>query len=323
MALIGWWQFENNYNDSSMYEWSCSLNSGSLSYDSGPIGKSIRIDSTPVKIGAYIPKVLYKTSALSISMFLYIRTLDSDIIITGTFYDGTNGIFLYAQASPAVLFWTNYYIQPHTGSIGKSQIPTYYTPNKWFHLCCTRDATTGTTSIYIDGKLVNKDILTTFKSWYDDASSTDFGVIGPSLNSYLPKNIMVSDYKLFNHELSVKEIEELSKGKIFHVDFEETCDNIAGRIATASIVSNTGYLHNSGSAYSSDTSRVGETVFEANAQVNSLTYGNPSILQYDLSASGHTFAFWLNEKNYSSPSGQNIFYKSYAGAGCMNVESGG
>ena len=321
MALIGWWQFENNINDSSMYEWSSSLSGSSISYTKGPIGKSVFVSSTPTKIITEVNKNLFMFTDLSISFFIKLSgshaNYNNTIVSAGNFY-------LYHNAIISTWTLEANYLSNIFSSVTISTSSINIPNDVWTHVCLTRTVyrNVGFINIYINGKLYGSaQGSNNFFSWYNLASN-EFTIFAKSRNdtTYNGAFIWLSDLKLFNHLLSDKEIEELSKGKIFHVNFEDTCDSIADRFLTASVAANTGFLHTSTGSLNSNSNKIGESVFEINSVVNSINYGNSSLIQFDKSASGHTFSFWINSTNYTSPSRQNIFSKAYGGEGSLVLE---
>lgn len=324
MALIGWWQFENNINDSSMYEWSSSL-SGSVTYEQGPIGKCISTGVIPARVDLFQDNTLTLQTANSVSAFVYLDTGYSTgaSALFGS-YTFPFGWMLYRDTSATV--WKIYARFINTSGTATAGITSTFTipTGKWTHICVVRGAT-GNIKIYMDAVLVIDYTLSSFWHYSNStlAGAGQFAILAASRGNTdrLCQYTKMSDVKIFNHELSLKEIEELSKAKIFHVDFEDTCDNIAGRVATASYAANTGFLHKGTGSTDTTSNRIGDSTYEVNAQANALNYGSPSVLQYDQSASGHTFAFWINETNYASPSRQNPFAKAYGGEGTLVLEN--
>jgi len=318
MALIGWWQLGDTVNDSSPYKWN-SISLGST-YKSGPIGKSfdnIGIGGSNA-IHTKLPATMLENGSLTISFWLRQHAGHSTPL---NYLFGFGSMYMSHVTSTSTWTLTSTYYQPTIGASVTSQVS--FTDEQWYHVCVVRDDA-GRQFIYVDGELYDQDSATNFVQWTPNTSNVNFALGAASSGSTTgaATNVQYSDFKVFNHQLSLKEIKELAKGKMFHVDFEDSCDNIGGRVLTASRAASTGYLHQGTGSDDAFINRVGTGFYYPNAQANALTYdGANPVIQYDQSASGHTFTFWINERDYTTPYNQNIFDKPYnGGEGTMYID---
>ena len=94
--------------------------------------------------------------------------------------------------------------------------------NKWYHFVLTYKD--GHCKIYMNGQMT-KDYST---SIVPDFSKVTFGTIGaggPSGGSY-QTNCLINDFRVYDHCLSPKEIEELSKGLILHYKLDKNFNQL-------------------------------------------------------------------------------------------------
>ena len=89
--------------------------------------------------------------------------------------------------------------------------------NKWTHITITKSLSD--LKVYKNGILVNTRIHTSNDAW-KNASGTRYRIGRDNRNDNTALNGMVSDFRIYDHILSVKEIKELSKGLILNYSFD-------------------------------------------------------------------------------------------------------
>ena len=307
MALVGWWQLDGNLDDSGPYKWEVAPSTGGApTYHNAPIGQcliNIGIGADAV-VHTKLPSTFLQNGSLSISFWFKQRTGHSTPL---NYLFGFGDMFMNHAAATSTWTLTSNYLKAASGATVTSTVS--FNDGQWYHVCIVRDDI-GTQYIYVDGEEADSDKATNFVQWTYSDSNFAIGALESGSLSGEATYVQHSDWKIFNHELSIKEIKELSKGKMFHVDFEDSVDNIAGRVLTASRAAGTGYLHQATGSDDAITNRVGNSMYYPDETADALIYdGANSVIKYDKSASGHTFAFWINEKDYTSPARQNPFNK--------------
>ena len=89
--------------------------------------------------------------------------------------------------------------------------------NTWTHITITKSLSD--LKVYKNGILVNTRIHTSNDAW-KNASGTRYRIGRDNRNDNTALNGMVSDFRIYDHILSVKEIKELSKGLILNYSFD-------------------------------------------------------------------------------------------------------
>lgn len=102
------------------------------------------------------------------------------------------------------------------GGNGACDSPNAITPdNGWIHLTYTFEDCVGG-KLYINGQLIRSTASSGSISW-----TTTSGNIGNYSNMYY--NGCINDFRIYDHVLSSKEVEEISKGLILHYKLDEGC----------------------------------------------------------------------------------------------------
>ena len=97
-----------------------------------------------------------------------------------------------------------------------------YPINTWFHLCITYDGTK--VSYYINGEFKESSNRTINSSYWGNVTSIGASQVNnSSYSNYL--NGRLNDFRIYDHTLSDKEIDELSRGLILHYKMDSFINN--------------------------------------------------------------------------------------------------
>lgn len=223
MALVAWYKLNGNVLDSTVNGNHGTIVGSPTIVNDGPFGScylfnpdnndritinnlSQFIYNTPFTFSAWI-----KTSGLGTG-----QTVNGIVSLTyGTRFCGNSA--------------GNIYIHFSSTSIGSYSITSSginINDNMWHHVCVTYDG--DILKLYIDGVLNNSSVTGIVQT----NTHTNNGAIGLDVNdsSKYKFNGSISDVRIYDEALSLKEIKELSKAKVLHYDFnqyQEPTTNIA------------------------------------------------------------------------------------------------
>jgi hypothetical protein len=205
MGLKTWYPLVENTNDYA------GINHGTGitidGYQSGKIGTAAQFNGTS-SVVMLPPSAIPTGSKISIAFWAYKPVADSNSIILATTASDTVRILnIHLNFSTTLVFFdcgtdgTNY------DRINKTGVAGDFTG--WRHWVFTKDCVSGVMNIYLDGAL-----------WHT----------GSGMTKLIPNTITlakigynytgkINDMRLYNHVLSMKEIKELGKAKVMHLDF--------------------------------------------------------------------------------------------------------
>lgn len=187
------------------------INNGATLDNNGKIGKCYSLASGNY-IGIDAANVNnHKYPIISIAMWVYPTQNDS----TERF-----PICCYESGGCGISYKNSQFIfQIYSGGY-KATSSQAVTLNQWYHVCGTYDGST--ISIYINGQLQN----TTTASGLITYHSTCPWEIGgnPGATSFGSGNFIgkINDVRIYDHALSPKEVEEISKGLVLHYKLNDT-----------------------------------------------------------------------------------------------------
>lgn len=219
MALVAWYKLNGNVLDSTVNGNHGTIVGSPTVVSDGPFGScylfnpdnndritinnlSQFIYNTPFTFSAWI-----KTSGLGTG-----QTVNGIVSLTyGTRFCGnsTGSIYLNLKLS--------------TGSYSITSSGININDNIWHHVCCTYNGDQA--KLYIDGVLNNSSVTGIIQN----NTYTNDGAIGMDVNdsSKYKFNGSISDVRIYDEALSLKEIKELSKAKVLHYDFNhDTTDDL-------------------------------------------------------------------------------------------------
>lgn len=173
-------------------------NNGATINDNGKIGKCYFFNSNYIKI----TNLSIPINAWSLTAWVYLQadSSDSHQYIVGLNTSSASdflGVLCFYQNKFGVRTAGTTYSSPNTSAL-----------NNWYHICATYNGTS--LKLYVNGILV----LTKSSPAAPKAASTCYiGTRGGIAGNFYGK---INDVRIYDHTLSDKEVEEISKGLILH-----------------------------------------------------------------------------------------------------------
>ena len=214
MALIGWWPLDGNTED-----YTVNQNHGTptnVTYVNGKIGQAGSFNGTSSQIVSAQNLGLSGNPEFSIAYWTYYNgtswTSDYPSIFgNNTTFIGNSGLSTtWRDGRPALDFWNLRY-----------RVNTPLLVQKWYHVTFTKKSgiLNGNTKIYIDGVLVAGAVEGTDAIPSIIDSVAVIGRLNANTGRYW--NGLVNDVRIYDHVLSQKEINDLSKAKVLHYTFNK------------------------------------------------------------------------------------------------------
>lgn len=226
MSLIAWYKLDQDTLDS------VGLNHGTIiglnyTYELGKIDYAFKTTSNDTRISTPLKLLTEDGKPFSISFWCKKITdwvtssafMGERISYTWMFYrsdtwvDGRFSFLVYYLDTSDVYTYNHLYV-------------TLPSLDVWHHLVLTLNG--ATRRIYLNGVLAGTSIITNLKT-YRVESSTRFGIASQSANSgsYPLVDGSIDDVRVFDHELSLKEVKELYRAKVLHLKLDEQPDDCA------------------------------------------------------------------------------------------------
>lgn len=255
MALIAHWPLNGNTNDYSGFGNDGTI-SGNVTFGAGKIGEAF---VTNASTGKVVTNILDNElpDTFSITGWVKIKEWGLSQGVFGTRLS-PNGFMLYRNPgdSSGLLRTYLHYTNGSGTTTTTSHAYSGFELNKWHHFVIIRG--NGFYKTYVDGVLRGNSTLSSFTSWNKGTSNFSIGSGGPS---YTTSQMDLNDIRLYDHELTDMEIQEIARAKILHYtfdDMQEPTTNI-----TTGIISNYG----GATSYSNGTSlfqvtRVSDSIVE-------------------------------------------------------------
>ena len=220
MALQVWLPLNGNLNNQGLSNVTVT-NNGATVDNNGKIGKCYYFDGNDY-IRISLPSKL--TTIKNTTVCAWVKSTGSVIALGGISND-TN----YANAM--VTLYTSGW--QFSGSGAYKYLSSGLTANDgiWHHVACTIDDTTITT--YKDGAKVTSATLSSLGVAVTDTASANFIEIGcdhPGGDEYLTG--YVNDFRIYNHALSPREVEILSRGLVCHYPLSDRSNQTPNNVAT-------------------------------------------------------------------------------------------
>ena len=206
MALQVWLPLNGNLNNQGL----CNVtvtNNGATVNNSGKIGKCYSLSGSSQKITASFPISVSNTIG-SLSCWVKFNALPSSSAWFNLMQVGASGGFAACRLGMYFEHGSGINISINGSSTGANYKAYTFTTGVWYHICAIYDGTN--VKLYINGiEQLNK---TASVGSYTTAATTLFmgGTSSYYLNGYL------NDCRYYDHALSAKEVEELSKGLVLH-----------------------------------------------------------------------------------------------------------
>ena len=183
--------------------------------------------------------------------------------------------------------------------------------NQWNHYTLT--CSSGLLKLYQNSTLIDtrqRDIV------QDTSRSFAIGRWAASYGSYY-LNGKIDDVRIYDHELSVKEVKELSQAKVLHYKFNDFQEP-NGKITDTSGQGNHTYLPTIGAPTWINNSKLGSGCYEFDKNDDKIVIPNTPQLQI---TGDITIAFWVYTKSDNVRT--TLIDKAYGGEFTINLETGG
>ena len=242
MSLVAWFPLNGNITNHG-YADITPIVSVTPNYVSGKTGKCIATGSFYLSAND-TAKVLHKTT----SICLWFKALGDDVthrqMIFGNNINRRFSLFQYPTANDFHWYFTNDNSYVYSDGIMQGVLPK----DVWTHICVTQDEERGRIRVYINGDLMSSKIvdIKNMSITFNDATTI--------VHDTAYHNIC--DLRIYDHELSVKEIHEIMKNCILHIDFNnpavgrenlvtmDRCYTSSNFTMTKKYDADSGYYHN-------------------------------------------------------------------------------
>ena len=225
MALKFWTPLVGNNIENQGLTSTWTVRSGTVTSgsDAGVLGKAIRIGASPSDSAA---RLRYSSSVDFSDLLGLDQTFMAWVKLEGTTVNYNGTIVSSGNWNQGNNSWS--FTIAATGShvfCGKAYSPTGIActvpTGSWVHLAATRDGTTGITKIYRNGEFVKSG------SGYRTGSLTStepkqLSIGIANYSNWCPFNGLIQDVRIYDEILSVRQIQEISKGLIAHYQLSGT-----------------------------------------------------------------------------------------------------
>ena len=210
MSLQVWLPLNGNLNNLGLSHIQ-PTNNGATINTNGKIGKCYNVNNS---MGIIVNNSITLGTTFSITCWIKINSYNQDWANAFKIYkDGYDYIGLCMNQANATTKQLGFHIYKNNGSNARTGVTdNYYIPltvGKWYHLCFIVTSTQVIT--YQDGiKIKTNNITTNFPS----IINYNLSLGKSSLFSGL--DCSINDFRLYDHALSAKEVEEIAKGLVLH-----------------------------------------------------------------------------------------------------------
>lgn len=211
MSLVAWFPLNGNISNHGCADITPIINVAP-NYVSGKTGKCLATGGFSLS-AADTAKVLHKTT----SICMWFKALADDSTNRTALFGNASmtppnnrkfSLFQYPTANDLHWSWQN---DDSSDAYSSSVIYGALPKNIWTHICATQDEESGRIRIYVNGELKHSEILNIKNMNITFNNKTTI------ISDLYYHNIC--DLRIYDHELSVKEIHEIMKTCILHVDF--------------------------------------------------------------------------------------------------------
>lgn len=310
-GLLGWWKLDGNAEDASGNGLHGTL-SGSASFAQGKIGQALSMGSSSGQIVTPIPDDSIPDT-FTATAWVRIKQWGLSQGVFGTRDGSTNtGFMLYRNSGDADGLLRTYLHYTNTSGTSTTTSHSYtgFPLNEWFHVAVVRGQ--GYYKTYFNGQLVGSTTLSNFQHW--NKGSTTFR-IGSGETGYASAQMDVDDVRLYDRELSEKEIKELARAKILHLKFDVHQDGV---VPDASGFGHHGLISASSAPTWTPDAKIGSGAYEFvyDTRNNHIRINNlPNVTH------NQTIAMWLYP--FSNARRRNPWNRAYGGEGTITHETDG
>ena len=301
MSLQIWLPLNGNLYNQGLYNTNIISNNNIQINNNGKIGSCYYFNGT----ADYIKGTYYATDTMSFC--LWVKFIGESTVKNGHLLDcrNQNGSIgyqpMYIHATQGI----------QVGGTGSSfpYIPYIFQVDTWYHIGVIYSPSD--TKLYINGKLEGRNTTSKGVNYNQELQF----MLGSRCNNTTWQNVCINDFRIYDHCLSNKEIEEISKGLVLHYKLDNVINNV--------IYDCSGYNHN-GSVigpftFHNVSSRYGKSITMNNTNTANQIECNDVI---NLPIDGITVSFWAyTEKinNYVLYIDQNMSFAVNSSGGSFYV----
>jgi hypothetical protein len=227
LPLIGWYRLNGDALDSSG-NGNHGTVTGSGNWVAGKTGdaREFTADNSQIAIphNELLSKRIFGTATrFSISVWFYPVSFENHGVLvakatSGSYSNTTAGIWAEASGVAAIM-GTNEGSNPSGSSIILRYVPTL---NEWHHIVAVADGTH--LRLYVDRVLRGSALISGMtRTRSENTAQITIGPRSAGANTSKVRG-SVCDLRLYDHDLSMKEIVELSKAKVMHMTFDQVDD---------------------------------------------------------------------------------------------------
>lgn len=212
MSLVAWFPLNGNISNHGCMDITPIQTNIPSFAKGGKTGKTLTTGAFKLS-AADTAKVLHKTT----SICLWIKALGDNSTDRAMIFGNSNmtapnnrkfSLFQYPSANDFHWSWqTDDSSSTYAAGILYGALPK----NTWVHVCATQDESSGRIRIYVNGELK--------KSYTLDIKNSTITFNNETQIVHNSAYHNICDLRIYDHELSVKEIREIMKGCILHYDF--------------------------------------------------------------------------------------------------------
>jgi len=305
MSLVAWWKLNGDAYDSSPSRNHGTV-SGTVNYSSAT--DKAQLGSAAVFTGTggsrIVPTTSYNiTTHHTVTFWMYGESSAPAVIADSTIFGTLDAAGQWFAATDNLSIRLN---DSTINSVWDADIDFY---QRWRHVALRFE--TSFIELFLDG--VSQGLG---NQAYDGSFTLD-GIGGGHSNTDNDYVGNLNDFRIYDHVLSVKEIQEIARCKIFHVTGNSSgykSEDIFAQSAYSSI--------DSGIVHDTTNMRVGKGCIDLSgatgvgATSEGINYGNPDILRVNANAS---FCFWMYANDLSLR--YSILQKAYAGEVTITQET--
>ena len=214
MSLQVWLPLNGNLNNQGLNDFNQIINTNPTYVNNGKIGKALSLGS--ISMPADTMQSIFKNNCFSICFWIYVNADTGDTAKRAMLFGNNSprrySLFQYPTCNDLHWSWANDTTNNVTG-VYSNAFPSY----KWTHCTITYDSIT--LKIYLNGELKH-------------SANYTYTPVSLNYDTRLFENCAnnaryLNDYRIYDHAISKKEVEEISKGLVLHYKLNRVNDNLA------------------------------------------------------------------------------------------------
>ena len=231
MSLQVWLPLNGDLHNQGLDNIVFAQNTGATIDNSGKIGKCYNFDASNDWIQYNIDKTKYANKPISYSYWFKCDQNDAGGAILDLAADLVAG-YTYSSSGIKFTYW-RCWSSSGTRSGDSGTTPNFYNANQWHHVAVIFNANIN--QIYVDGVLaLTEDKSSKYTTYWTPLLGTSYNKfsIGKSAGDSNWIGGKVNDVRIYDHCLSDKEVEEISKGLVLHYQLNNGNPNLLSEYVT-------------------------------------------------------------------------------------------